>query len=118
MATGGGLLAAAAVTLGWPDLRLAGQFLGGSYPSMASAVAFLSLLCYAVVLGSVAVVMVSALRTVVRGRVAGRNVRATACVVVGVVLLSLSVISRLDAGGGICCGGGARQVQEAVSLAR
>jgi len=119
VALGAVLLGCSALTLGWPDLRLAGQFLGGAYPSMASAVAFLSLLCYAVALGAVAVVVVSALRTVGRGRaVRSRTVRATACVLVGVILLSISVVGRIDTARTICCGGGARHIQEAASLAR
>jgi hypothetical protein len=112
------LLAASALTLGLPNLNLAGQFLGGAYPSMASALAFLSLLCYAVVLAAVVGAVVRGLRAVAGGRDANRGLRAVVFVIVGAVLLTMSVINRVDSGGGICCGEGAQQIQEAASLAR
>jgi hypothetical protein len=115
---GGILVAASVVTLGPPDFGLAGQFLNGAYPSMASAVAFLSLLCYAVVLGACVLAVIRGLRMVAAGRGTGRGARAIAFVLAGTILLGLSVASRLDTGGGMCCGGGSRQVQEAAALAR
>ena len=115
---GGVLLVTSVIALGPPDLGAAGQFLSGSYPSMASALAFLSLLCYGVVLTAVTVALVRALRTAAGGRGISRGVRAIALVLAGVILLSLSVVNRVDTGGGICCGGGAQQIQEAASLAR
>ncbi|MGD1053689.1 MAG: hypothetical protein ABR950_07645 [Candidatus Dormibacteria bacterium] len=118
LASGGVLLGASAVTLGPPNLGLAGQFLSGSYPSMQSAVAFLSLVCYAVVLTAVALALVRGLRMAVRGTGTSRSIRAIALVLAGVVLLSLSVVNRVDGGGGICCGGGTQQIREAASLAR
>jgi hypothetical protein len=118
LATGGVLLGASVITLGLPDFGLAGQFLSGSYPSMQSAVAFLSLVCYAVVLAAVAVAVVRGLRMAAGGRGMSGSVRAIALVLAGVVLLSLSVVNRVDSGNGICCGAGVQQVKEAASLAR
>jgi hypothetical protein len=118
LAMGGVLLAASVLTLGLPNVGLAGQFLSGAYPSMPSALAFLSLLCYAVVLGAVTVAVVRGLRMATGVRSAGRTARAIAFVLAGVILLSLSVVNRVDTGGGICCGGGAQQIQEAAALAR
>jgi hypothetical protein len=113
----GVLLAASIIALGPPNFGAAGQFLSGAYPSMASAVALLSLLSYAVVLASVTVALVRALRMAAGGRGMSRSVRAIALVLAGVILLSLSVVNRVDSGGGICCGGGAQQIREAASLA-
>jgi hypothetical protein len=113
----GVLLAASVIALGPPNFGAARQFLSDSYPSMASAVAFLSLLCYAVVLAAVAVALIRALRMAAGGGIS-RSVRAIALVLAGLVLLSLSVVNRVDTGGGICCGGGAQQIREAASLAR
>jgi hypothetical protein len=118
LAAGGVLLSASVITLGVPNLALAGGFLDGSYPSMQSAIAFLSLLCYVVVGAAVAVAILSGLRMASGGRGTSRGIRAIALVLAGVILLSLSVISRVDTGNGICCGGGAQQVREAESLAR
>lgn len=118
LATGGLLLGASVITLGLPNLGLAGQFLSGSYPSTQSAVAFLSLVCYAVVLAAVAVAVVRGLRMAAGGRSTSRGIRAIALVLAGAVLLSLSVVNRVDTGSGICCGGGVQQVKEAASLAR
>jgi hypothetical protein len=115
---GGLLLAASVIALGLPNLGLAGQFLSGSYPSVASAVAFLSLLCFAVVLAAVAMALAGALRLAAGGEGVSRSVRDAALVIAGVILLSLSVVNRVDTGGGICCGGGAQQIREAASLAR
>jgi hypothetical protein len=115
---GGVLLAASLIALGLPDFGLAGQFLSGSYPSVASAVAFLSLLCYAVVLAAVVMALAGALRLTAGGKGVSRSVRDAALVLAGVILLSLSVVNRVDTGGGICCGGGAQQIREAASLAR
>ena len=116
--TAGMLLVTSVLTLGPPDLTSAGQFLAGSYPSMTSAVAFLSLVCYTVVLGAVGLAVIGGLRMATRGRSGGRTTRAIALILAGAVLLSLSVVNRVDSGGGICCGGGPQQVREAVSLAR
>ena len=113
----GVLLAASIIALGPPNFGAAGQFLSGAYPSMASAVAFLSLLCYAVVLTAVAVALIRVLRMAAGGGIS-RSVRAIALVLAGLVLLSLSVVNRVDTGGGICCGGGAQQIREAATLAR
>ena len=115
---GGVLLAASLIALGLPDFGLAGQFLSGSSPSVASAVAFLSLLCYAVVLAAVVMALAGALRLTAGGKGVSRSVRDAALVLAGVILLSLSVVNRVDTGGGICCGGGAQQIREAASLAR
>jgi hypothetical protein len=112
------LVAASALTLGLPHLTMAGDFLSGSFPTMASAVAFLSLLCYTVVLGAVAVVVVGGMQMAARGRRVGPTTRASALVLAGVVLLGLSLANRAAGGGTFCCGGGAQQVREVVALAR
>ncbi len=118
LSTGGALLGAAVITLGSPNLGLAAQFLSGSYPSTRSAVAFLSMVCYAAVLAAVAVAVFDGLRMFTGGRGTNRGIRALALVLAGAVLLSLSVVNRVDTGSGICCGGGVQQVKEAASLAR
>ncbi len=118
LAMGAVLLGASVITLGPPDLGLAGQFLSGSYPSTQSAVALLSLVCYAVVLAAVAVAVFKGLRMAAGRRGTSRGIRAIALVLAGAVLLSLSVVNRVDTGSGICCGGGVQQVKEAASLAR
>lgn len=115
---GGVLLAASLVALGPPDIGLAGQFLSGTYPSVQSAVACLSLVCYAAVIGVVAVAVMAGARAASCRARSGRAIRAIACIVAGVVLLSLSVANRVQGGGAICCGGGSGQVQEATTLVR
>ncbi len=114
----GVLISASALALGPPNLTLAGDFIGGAYPSMPSALAFLSLLCYTVALGGAGVAVAGGMRMAIGRRNVGRSARAVALVLAGVVLLGLSVVNRLDTGGGFCCGGGPQQVREAVSLAR
>ena len=118
LASGGLLLGASMITLGLPNLGLAGQFLSGSYPSTQSVVAFLSLVCYAVVLAAVAVAVFRGLRMAAGGGSTSRGNRAIPMFVAGAVILSLSVVNRVDTGSGICCGGGVQQVKEAASLAR
>jgi len=115
---GAALLVASLLALGPPDMGLAGQFLSGSYPSMPSAVACLSMLCYVAVTVVVVVATIGGARATSRGRHSGRAIRAIAFVLAGAVLLSLSVVNRVGSGGAICCGGGSRQVQEASSLVR
>ena len=114
----GFLLAASVVTLGIPDFGKAGAFLSGAYPSVSSAIALLSLLCYAVVLAAVVLAVVRGLRLATAGRRTSRTVRSIVFVLAGMILLSLSIVNRVDPGGGICCGGGSQQVREAASLAR
>lgn len=118
----GGLAAASALTLGAPDPALAGTFLAGSYPSTASAVAFLALLCYGLVGCAALAVVVAAVREASggrsTGRASGRDARAACFVVAGLALLGLSVVNRVETGSGICCGAGPQQVQEAAALAR
>jgi len=115
---GGVLAAASLVTLGTPNIGLAVQFLSGSYPSMPSAIAFLSLLCYAAVLGVVAVAVIGGARATRGGRRSGRATRAVAVLLAGALLLCWSVVNRVEGGGAICCGGGSQQVQEASALVR
>lgn len=112
------VVAASVLTLGEPDLGLAGGFLEGSYPSVASAVALCSVICYAVVAVAATATIVEALRaaTAVPGR--GRSLRAAALIVAGAGLLAVSLAARAQAGAGICCGGGPRQTQEAAALVR
>ena len=112
------VVAASVRTLGAPDLGLAGGFLEGSYPSVASAVALCSVICYAVVAVAATATIVEALRTgtAVSGR--GRSLRAAGLIVAGAALLAISLAARAQAGAGICCGGGPRQTQEAAALVR
>ncbi len=112
------VVAASVRTLGAPDLGLAGGFLEGSYPSVASAVALCSVICYAVVAVAATATIVEALRTgtAVSGR--GRSLRAAGLIVAGAALLAVSLAARAQAGAGICCGGGPRQIHEAATLVR
>ena len=112
------LVAASVITLGAPDPALAGQFLTGSYPTMASAIALCSLICYGCVALTLLVVLIAALQPEAGWWRRGRALRAAALVLVGAVLLGLSLAGRAETGGGICCGGGQQQIQEAASLAR
>jgi hypothetical protein len=112
------VVAASVVTLGAPDLGLAGGFLEGSYPSVASAVALCSVICYAVVAVVATATLVEALRSGAAMPGRGRSLRAAALIVVGAVLLAVSLVARAQAGAGICCGGGPRQIHEAATLVR
>lgn len=112
------LLAASGLALGIPSLDLAAQVLGGGYPTVQSAIAISSILCYAVVLVAAGLTMAGALRTGAPAWKNRRGLRSATLVLVGAVLFALSLVSRIDAGAGICCGSGAQQVREAVSLAR
>jgi len=115
---GGALLVASLLALGPPDVGLAGQFLSGSYPSMPTAVACLSLLCYAAVVSAAAVAVIGGARTAGRGRGSRRTIRGVAFILAGAVLLCLSVVNRIEGGSAICCGGGSPQAQEVSSLVR
>ena len=112
------LLGASVATLGVPDLGLAGQFLGGGYPSPASALASLSIIFDAILLGAAWLAFSGAARA--RGGKGGGppTLRALAFVVAGVILLGMSIAQRTDTEGGFCCGNGQHQVREAKSLAR
>ena len=119
---GVGLVAVSVVTLGAPDLAMAWSFLAGAYPSTASVVAFLSLVCYAVVGSAALVAVVVAVRAAVgersTRRAARRRGRSAWFVVAGLALLGLSVVNRVETGSRMCCGAGPQQVQEAAALAR
>jgi hypothetical protein len=118
LAMTGVMVAASVLTLGIPNLSLAGQFLGGSYPTVASAVALCSLVCYVMVTLAVALALAGALRRRAGWWARGRTLRAVTLVAAGAVLLGLSVASRFETGAGICCGSGSQQIQEVASLAR
>jgi hypothetical protein len=117
LAMSGGLVAAAVVALGAPDLGQAGELLGGAYPTVRSAIALLSVICYAAVLGVAIAVAVSATRRG-SGRVRASTARAGLFALAGVILLVMSIASRIGEGERLCCGTGAHQVQEVISLAR
>jgi hypothetical protein len=112
------LLGASLLTLGVPDLGLAGQFLGGAYPSPASALAFLSITFDLALVGAACVAFVGAGRDRGGRRGLPPTVRAVAFVLAGAILLGMGIAQRVDTGGGFCCGNGPQQVREAESLAR
>ncbi len=118
VAFGAVLLAVSGLALGIPNLGVVAQFLGGGYPTVQSAIAISSILSYAAVLVAAGVTMARALVTGAPAWKKRRGLRSATLVLFGAVLLALSLVSRIDGGAGFCCGGGAQQVREAVSLAR
>ena len=112
------LLAAAWLTLGMPNLGLAGDFLSGGYPIVQSAVALAAIICYAVVVASALLAAALAFRSGAEWLARARGWRAVAFILAGAVLLGLSLVSRCSTPQVICCGGGVHQIQEAASLAR
>jgi hypothetical protein len=113
-----GLLLATVFTLGLPDLGLAGGLLSGAYPTLASAVALASLICYLALLTVLVLSVTQVVRTGLAGLLAIRPALALAFLIAGAVLLSLSVAGRLDGGGNLCCGASPQLVHEATSLVR
>jgi len=112
------LIAAAVITLGRPDVALAGQFLGGSYPTMEGAVAVVSLVCYVVVAVVAIVAIVQALRVVgeERARVR-RSSRAAMFLFTGLIVVGVGVSHRVTYQYSICCGDTPQHIQEAAALA-
>lgn len=114
----GMLLVAAIVTLGKPDFGLAGQFLSGIYPSEDAAVALISIICYALVFGIVAIAVFQGFRSVSEGQlVHQRSARALLFFLAGMVVLGLGTANRIAYKYAICCGGAPQYVQEAQNLA-
>lgn len=112
------LLGASVATLGRPDFGLAGQFLGGGFPTTESAIAVVSLICYAVVVIVAIAAVVGALRAAGEAqRSMRRSTRAAMFLLSGVIVLGVGVANRSTNHFAICCGSGAQQVQEAAQLA-
>ncbi len=115
---GAGLLVATVVALGLPNVGLATGLLSGAYPTVTSAVAFASLLCYVAVLGVLLLGGICLARSGPRWLLPLRPSLAIAFLVAGILLLGISVAGRLASGGQLCCGGSPAQIHEAVSLVR
>ena len=113
------LVVAAVLTLGRPDLGLAGQFLGGSFPTTEGAVAVVSLVCYAVVLGVAVVAVIQAVRAAGESQASmRRSSRAAMFLLSGIIVLGIGISHRVTFQYSTCCGGTPANLQEAAALAR
>lgn len=113
------LVAAAVITLGRPDLGLAGQFLSGSYPTVESAVAIVSLVSYSVVAVVAIVAVTGAIRAAREDRPdVRRSTRAGMFLLAGIIVLGIGVSHRVTFRYTVCCGNTPQHVTEAASLAR
>jgi hypothetical protein len=113
------LVIAAVLTLGRPDIGLAGQFLGGSFPTTEGAVAVVSLACYAVVFGVALAAVLGAVRAASESQASmRRSSRAAMFLVSGIIVLSIGISHRVTFQYSTCCGGTPAHLQEAAALVR
>jgi hypothetical protein len=110
-----GLIAAAAVIAGAPDLLAAWRFFAGGVPSLYEGEAVVAVLCWLVVLGAV----IAALSMTLRGggrRATQRSARGTLLLAAGIVLLGIALIRGALPPYTMCCGSDAAHVHEAIEL--
>lgn len=108
------LVGAATVVLGLPDLRTAGDFLGGAYATQAAAIAVVSVIAWVLILVTAAVLLVSAALAAMGQSTVHRHSRTRALVfaVCGLVLLAGGAYRHAAPAFTLCCG----SVQEAREL--
>ena len=114
-----GLVLAAVVAIGAPDLGLAGSFLGGSYPTEAASLALVGLILWVLIAAAALAMITGSLRAVSDSeQLRHRSTRAGVMLAAGLLVLGMGIFHRHTAGYSICCGSGAQQLQEASQLAR
>jgi hypothetical protein len=113
------LVAAAVLTLGRPDFGLAGDFLGGRFPTTEGAVAVVALSCYLVVASVAVVAVVQAIRAASEAQATmRRSSRAAMFLITGVIVLGVAVSHRVTFQYSTCCGNSPQHIQEAAALVR
>ncbi|MFN2591229.1 MAG: hypothetical protein ABR532_00120 [Candidatus Dormibacteria bacterium] len=111
------LALAAVLTLGPPDWHGAWGFLAGGGAGTSGAVAVAAILCWVVMAVTVAAASLACVRAVRIPAVARSPATlATACLVIGVVLLLLGALHHTSARYTMCCGSSVEHDREARRL--
>jgi hypothetical protein len=113
------LLVAAWFVLRSPDVGQGLAFFTAGIPTMGAGEAVMSLLAWLVVAVAASAILVSAVRDF-RKRRPNRRAYPTASILlaVGLLLLVVGAVQRVLPTASICCGSGAANIREAISLAR
>jgi hypothetical protein len=112
------VLAAAIAVLGMPDFGLAGQFLGGSYPSTDAALAVVSIVCWILILGFLIGVTIGAFKAATESQLLVRRwTRAVTFLLVGGMVLAIGVYRHASVGYAMSCNDCQQRITEANQLA-
>jgi hypothetical protein len=112
------VLAAAVAVLGPPDFGLAGQFLGGTYPSIDAALAVVSIVCWVLILGFVLGVTIGAFKVATESQLLVRRwTRAITFALVGGMVLAIGVYRHASVGYAMSCNDCQQRITEATQLA-
>jgi cytosine/uracil/thiamine/allantoin permease len=113
------LLAAAWFVLHAPDVGEGLAFFTAGIPTMAAGEAVMTLLAWLVIAVAASATVVTAVRDFRTGRSNGRPYpTASILLAVGLLLLAVGAVQRALPDSSICCGSGAANIREAISLAR
>jgi hypothetical protein len=112
------LIVTAAATLGMPDGKLAGELLGGGYPSREAALALVGFIIWAVILGVALTTVVLSLRQANDSEWLHRRwTRAILFATAGIAVLGFGIAHHTGSGYSMCCGTGGQHLTEAQRLA-
>jgi hypothetical protein len=112
------VFAAAIAALGTPDFGLAGQFLGGSYPSTDAALAVVSIIFWVLILGFLVGVSIGAFKAATESQLLFRRwTRALTFLVVGSMVLAIGVYRHASVGYAMSCNDCQQRITEATQLA-
>jgi hypothetical protein len=113
------LLVAAWFVLRSPDVGQGLAFFTAGIPTMAAGEAVMTLLAWLVIVVAASATVVSAFRDL-RKRRPNRRPYPTASILlaVGLLLLAVGAVQRALPTSSMCCGSGAVNIREAISLAR
>jgi hypothetical protein len=112
------VFAAAVAVLGLPDFGLAGQFLGGSYPSIDAALAVVSIICWVLILGFLIGVTLGAFKAATESQLLFRRwTRAITFLLLGGMVLAIGVYRHSSVGYAMSCNDCQQRITEATQLA-
>ncbi len=111
------LIVSAVISLGMPDLGLAGDYLGGGIPTEQSALAVASIVCWVLIAGVGIATLTMSIRTATDIQLGQRRwTRATMFVASGVVVLGMGALNHVTTTYSMCCGSDPAHIAEAQQL--
>jgi hypothetical protein len=113
------LIAAAAISLGWPQPAMAANFFVGGVPTLRGGEAVVELLAWLAITATTSVAVVDTLVSPAR-RVAvpTPSGRAALVLIAGLLVLGIAIVHRAVPSYTLCCGGDQSHVREVIELAR